>query len=204
MAHELPPLPFALDALEPHIDAKTMEIHHGKHHATYVAKLNEALEKEPSLKSKTVEELLSGLASIPDSIRAAVNNHGGGHLNHRIFWQSMSPKGGGQPKGEVAKAIDGAFGSFDKFREQFTASATGHFGSGWAWLCADGTGKLVVRAFLNQNSPLTEGLRPLLGLDVWEHAYYLKYQNRRPEYIAAWWNVVNWDDVASRFAKLGK
>ncbi|MCO6437498.1 MAG: superoxide dismutase [Phycisphaerae bacterium] len=204
MAFELPKLPYGFDALEPHIDAKTMEIHHGKHHATYVAKLNEALEKEPSLKSKSIEELLSGIGSIPDSVRTAVNNHGGGHLNHSIFWNNMSPKGGGKPGGDLAKAIDSTFGGFDKFREQFTAAASSHFGSGWSWLCADSGGKLVVRSFLNQNSPLTEGYKPLLGLDVWEHAYYLKYQNKRPEYISAWWNVVNWDDVAGRFAKAGK
>jgi Fe-Mn family superoxide dismutase len=187
--------------LEPHIDAKTMEIHHGKHHATYVAKLNEAIAKEPSLASKTVEDLLINLKTLPDSVRGAVNNHGGGHLNHSIFWNNLSPKGGGEPTGHLADAIKSAFGGFAGFKEKFTGAATARFGSGWAWLCVDKGGKLVVKDFPNQDNPLTEGLRPILGLDVWEHAYYLKYQNRRPEYIAAFWNLVNWPDVATRFAK---
>jgi Fe-Mn family superoxide dismutase len=201
MAFELPPLPYALNALEPHIDAKTMEIHHGKHHATYVAKLNEAIAKEPSLASKSVEELLSGLKTLPDSVRGAVNNHGGGHLNHSIFWNNLSPKGGGEATGALADAIKSAFGSFGAFKEKFSGAAAGRFGSGWAWLCVDKGGKLIIKDFPNQDNPLTEGLRPVLGLDVWEHAYYLKYQNRRPDYIAAFWNLVNWPDVAARFAK---
>ncbi len=201
MAFELPSLPFALNALEPHIDAKTMEIHHGKHHATYVAKLNEAIAKEPSLASKSVEELLSGLKTLPDSVRGAVNNHGGGHLNHSIFWNNLSPKGGGEPTGALADAIKSAFGSFGAFKERFSGAATGRFGSGWAWLCVDKGGNLIIKDFPNQDNPLTEGLKPILGLDVWEHAYYLKYQNRRPDYIAAFWNLVNWPDAAARFAK---
>lgn len=201
MAHELPPLPYAFDALEPHIDAKTMEIHHDKHHATYVNKLNEALANHADLQSKSVEELLTDFASLPDSVRGAVNNHAGGHLNHTIFWNNMSPNGGGTPGGALADAINASFGSFDEFKTKFSAAAGARFGSGWAWLCADGSGKLVVKDFPNQNNPLTEGLKPLLGIDVWEHAYYLNYQNRRPDYIAAFWNVVNWSDVADRFSK---
>jgi len=201
MAFELPPLPYALDALEPHIDAKTMEIHHGKHHATYVAKLNEAIGKHPELASKTVEELQTGINSIPDDIRGAVRNHGGGHLNHSIFWKNIGPLGGGQPSGPVADAIKAAFGGFDGFKEKFSAAAANRFGSGWAWLCLDKGGKLLIKDFPNQDNPLTEGLKPILGLDVWEHAYYLKYQNKRPDYIAAFWNVINWTDVAERFAK---
>jgi Fe-Mn family superoxide dismutase len=201
MAFELPPLPYAVNALEPHIDAKTMEIHHGKHHATYVAKLNEAIAKEPSLASKSVEELLGGLKTLPDSVRGAVNNHGGGHLNHSIFWNNLSPKGGGEPTGALADAIKSAFGGIAAFKEKFSGAAIGRFGSGWAWLCVDKAGKLIIRDFPNQDNPLTEGLKPILGLDVWEHAYYLKYQNRRPDYIAAFWNLVNWPDVAARFAK---
>ena len=201
MAHELPPLPYPNNALEPHIDAKTMEIHHDKHHATYVTKLNEALDKHPELKSKSVEDLLAGINSIPDDIRGAVRNHGGGHLNHSIFWKNLSPKGGGQPTGGLADAIKATFGSFDDFKKKFADAAAGRFGSGWAWLCTDRSGKLVIKDFPNQDNPLMEGLRPILGLDVWEHAYYLKYQNRRPDYIAAFWNLVNWPDVAERFAK---
>jgi len=186
--------------LEPHIDAKTMEIHHGKHHATYVAKLNEALASHPTLQSKTVEALLSDLGSLPDSIRGAVNNHGGGHHNHTLFWAIITPGGDKAPSGALADAIKSTFGSFEDFKTKFTAAATGRFGSGWAWLCVDKSKKLVLRDFPNQDSPLTVGLAPVLGLDVWEHAYYLKYQNRRPDYITAWWNVVNWKDVAKRFA----
>lgn len=199
MAHELPPLPYANNALEPHIDAKTMEIHHDKHHGTYVTKLNEALDKHPELKSKKVEELLSEINSIPDDIRTAVRNHGGGHLNHTIFWNNLSPKGGGQPTGALADAIKSTFGTFEDFKKKFSDAATARFGSGWAWLCVDRGGKLQIKDFPNQDNPLMEGLRPILGLDVWEHAYYLKYQNRRPEYITAFWNVVNWADVAQRF-----
>jgi len=199
MAHEVPPLPYAFGALEPHIDAKTMEIHHDKHHAAYVSKLNEALAKHPNLQSKTVEQLLSGLSSLPDDIRGAVNNHGGGHLNHSIFWKNMGPGGSGAPGGKLGDAIKSTFGSFDEFKSKFAAAAAGRFGSGWSWLCLDAGGKLIVKDFPNQDNPLTVGLRPVLGLDVWEHAYYLKYQNRRPDYIAAWWNVVNWKDVEARF-----
>ncbi len=204
MPFELPALPYAFDALEPHIDAKTMEIHHGKHHQTYVTKLNEALAAHPNLQSKSVEELLIGLATLPDAIRGAVNNHGGGHLNHTIFWNNLSPKGGGKPDGALGDAINSAFGSFDDFKTKFVASATGRFGSGWAWLCVDNSKKLVIKDFPNQDSPLTAGLKPILGLDVWEHAYYLKYQNRRPDYITAFWNLVNWKDVAERFGKATK
>ena len=201
MAFELPPLPYAFDALEPHIDAKTMEIHHDKHHATYVAKLNEAIAKEPSLSSKSVEDLLINLKTLPDSVRGAVNNHGGGHLNHSIFWNNLSPKGGGEPTGPLADAIKSAFGGFAGLKEKLTGAASARFGSGWAWLCVDTGGKLLVKDFPNQDNPLTEGLKPILGLDVWEHAYYLKYQNRRPDYTTAFWNIVNWPDVAARFAK---
>lgn len=201
MAHVLPPLPYPFDALEPHIDARTMEIHHGKHHATYVNKLNDALANHPELQAKSIEELIRDLGSLPDSIRTAVRNTGGGHYNHSIFWSSMSPDGGGAPGGELADAISAAFGSFEEFKTKFSAAAAGRFGSGWAWLCADASGKLVVTDSLNQDCPLTEGLKPVLTIDVWEHAYYLKYQNRRPDYIAAWWNVVNWKDAAERFTK---
>ena len=200
MAHQVPPLPYAFDALEPHIDARTMEIHHDKHHAAYVNKLNEALANHADLQAKSVEDLLKGLGDLPDSVRGAVNNHGGGHLNHTIFWNNMSPNGCGAPDGALAEAINKAFGGFDDFKKQFATAAATRFGSGWAWLCKDGSGRLVAKSFANQDSPLTEGLTPLLGLDVWEHAYYLNYQNRRPDYIAAFWNVVNWKDVAKRFA----
>ncbi|UCC29739.1 MAG: superoxide dismutase [Phycisphaerales bacterium] len=201
MAHVLPPLPYPFDALEPHIDARTMEIHHDKHHATYVNKLNDALANHPELQAKSIEELIRDLGSLPDSIRTAVRNTGGGHYNHSIFWSNMSPNGGGAPDGGLADAINAAFGSFEEFKTRFSAAAAGRFGSGWAWLCADASGKLVVTDSLNQDCPLTEGLKPILTIDVWEHAYYLKYQNRRPDYIAAWWNVVNWKDAAERFAK---
>jgi Fe-Mn family superoxide dismutase len=198
--HELPALPYAFDALEPHIDAQTMEIHHGRHHATYVNNLNAALEGHPELQQKSVEELISDLNSIPESIRTAVRNNGGGHANHSLFWEIMSPQGGGAPTGALAEDINKTFGSFEKFKEEFTKAATGRFGSGWAWLVVDG-GKLAVMSTPNQDNPLMEGKTPILGLDVWEHAYYLKYQNRRPDYIAAWWNVVNWDAVNERYAK---
>ena len=201
MAFELPPLPYAFDALEPNIDARTMEIHHGKHHATYVNKLNEALAQHADLQSKSVEELLSGIGSLPDSVRKAVNNHAGGHLNHTIFWNNMKPNGGGTPSGALADALTQTFGGFDDFKTKFAAAAAARFGSGWAWLCVDRGGNVVVKDFPNQDNPLTEGLKPILGLDVWEHAYYLNYQNRRPDYITAWWNVVNWNDVADRYAK---
>jgi len=190
--HELPTLPYAFDALEPHVDARTMEIHHGKHHAAYVANLNGALEKAPSLFEVPMERLLSNLASVPAEIREAVRNNGGGHLNHSLFWTLMSPKGGGEPTGELAAAIATAFGSFDAFKEQFGNAAKTRFGSGWAWLAVNAFGGLVVTSTPNQDSPVMEGMRPVLGLDVWEHAYYLQYQNRRPDYVAAFWNVVDW------------
>ncbi len=201
MPHEVPSLPYPFDALEPHIDARTMEIHHDKHHAAYVNKLNAALSSQPDLQSKSVEDLLSDLSAVPESVRNAVRNHGGGHLNHSIFWNNMSPTGGGAPTGALADAVHSAFGNFDEFKSKFAAAAAGRFGSGWAWLCVGADGRLVVQDFPNQDSPLMEGLKPILGLDVWEHAYYLKYQNRRPDYVTAWWNVVNWTDVADRFAK---
>ncbi|MFQ5591214.1 MAG: superoxide dismutase [Phycisphaerae bacterium] len=201
MAFELPALPYPFDALEPHIDARTMEIHHDKHHAAYVAKLNDALAGHAELQAKPIEELLSSLDSLPESIRNAVNNHGGGHLNHSIFWKNLTVDSTGAPDGALAEAINSSFGTFDEFRKKFDAAATGRFGSGWAWLCLDRAGKLVVRDFANQDNPLTVGLHPILGLDVWEHAYYLKYQNRRPDYIKAFWNIVNWQDVADRFSK---
>jgi len=201
MAHELPALPYPVDALEPHIDAKTMEIHHDKHHGAYVTKLNAALEKHPNLQSKSIEDLLRGIADVPDDIRGAVRNNGGGHFNHSIFWNNMSPKGGGQPSGPLGDAIKSAFGTFDDFKKKFSDAGLNRFGSGWAWLCVDRSGKLLIKDFPNQDNPVMEGLKPVLGLDVWEHAYYLKYQNRRPDYITAWWNVVNWPDVADRFAK---
>ena len=196
--HELPPLPYAFDALEPHIDAQTMQIHHDKHHATYVAKLNEALDKEPSQQGKSLEDLLRGINDVPESIRTAVRNHGGGHANHSLFWEVMGPGGGGSPSGELAGAIQRDFGSFEAFKEKLTNAAANQFGSGWGWLVAGG-GKLEVVAKPNQDSPLMEGKTPLLGVDVWEHAYYLKYQNRRPDYLAAWWNTVNWRAVAQRY-----
>ncbi|MBI3158535.1 MAG: superoxide dismutase [Chloroflexi bacterium] len=200
MAFELMNLPYAHDALEPHIDAQTMEIHHGKHHAAYTNNLNAALEKYPDLAAKTIEDLLSDLESVPDDIRAVVRNNGGGYYNHALFWPSMSPNGGGQPAGKLADAIDSAFGSFDAFKEKFSKAAATRFGSGWAWLCKKDDGGLVVTSTPNQDTPFADGLKPLLGLDVWEHAYYLNYQNRRPDYIAAWWNVVNWDEVSRRFS----
>ena len=201
MAHELPPLPYPYDALEPHMDARTMEIHHDKHHATYVKKLNETIAGHPDLQAKSVEDLLCNLNSVPESIRTGVKNHGGGTLNHTMFWNNMGPNGGGTPDGALADAINSTFGSFGEFRSKFDATAVGRFGSGWAWLCVDTGGKLVITDSVNQDSPLSVGLKPILCLDVWEHAYYLKYQNRRPEYVAAFWNVVNWADVARRFAK---
>ncbi|QDT31353.1 superoxide dismutase [Thalassoglobus polymorphus] len=199
MAYTLPDLPYAADALEPNIDAKTMEIHHGKHHAGYVAKLNAALEGHDDLAAKSIEDLMRGLSSVPEAIRGAVRNNGGGHANHSLFWTILCPKGGGDPSGELADAINATFGSLDKFKEEFANAAATRFGSGWAWLSVDG-GKLVVESTPNQDTPLSEGRTPILGLDVWEHAYYLHYQNRRPDYIAAFWNAVNWDEVAKRFA----
>jgi Fe-Mn family superoxide dismutase len=196
MAFTLPPLPYSADALEPHIDKATMEIHHGKHHGAYVTNLNKALESAPDLQNKTIEELLAGnLAAIPEAIKTAVRNNGGGHANHSLFWNLLSAKGGGAPKGEIENVITATFGGFDAFKEKFNAAATTRFGSGWAWLVKGRDGKFEILSTANQDSPLMEGKKPILGLDVWEHAYYLKYQNRRPEYIAAWWNVVNWDEA---------
>jgi superoxide dismutase, Fe-Mn family len=198
MAHELPPLPYAYNALEPHIDEMTMQIHHDRHHATYVNNLNAALEGHPELQNKPLNELLASLDSVPESIRTAVRNNGGGHANHTLFWEIMSPNGGGQPTGALADAINSTFGSFENFKAEFTKAATGRFGSGWAWLVVD-NGKLAITSTPNQDNPIMEGKTPILGLDVWEHAYYLKYQNKRPDYIAAWWNVVNWAEVNKRF-----
>jgi Fe-Mn family superoxide dismutase len=198
MAHEVPPLPYDYNALEPHIDEQTMRIHHDKHHGAYVNNLNAALEKHPQLQQKSVDDLLRGINSVPEEIRTAVRNNGGGHSNHTMFWEIMGPGKGGQPGGAVGDAIKSSFGSFDTFKEQFTKAAVGRFGSGWAWLI-DAGGKLTIESTANQDSPLMEGKKAILGLDVWEHAYYLKYQNRRPDYIAAWWNVVNWDAVGKRF-----
>ncbi len=198
--HELPPLPYAFDALEPHIDAQTMQIHHDKHHATYVTKLNEALDKEPGQAGKSLEDLLRGINDVPESIRGAVKNHGGGHHNHSLFWEIMGPNGGGEPTGDLADAISRDFGGFSAFKEKLTNAAANQFGSGWGWLVADG-GKLDVIAKPNQDSPLMEGKTPILGVDVWEHAYYLKYQNRRPDYLAAWWNTINWQAVNDRLRR---
>ena len=200
---ELPDLGYAPDALEPHIDARTMEIHHGRHHAAYTSNLNAALGGHPDLHSKSAEELVADLAALPDAIRAAVRNNGGGYLNHNHFWRAIAPGGAGAPEGGLARAIDGAFGSFEDFKSQFAQAAIGRFGSGWAWLAADGDGALEVTSTANQDTPLMEGRTPLLGLDVWEHAYYLNYQNRRPDYVAAFWNVVNWSAVGERHRALG-
>ena len=199
MPFTLPPLPYAVEALEPYVDKMTMEIHHGKHHAAYVTNLNKALESAPNLASKSVEELLANnCALVPENIRTAVRNNGGGHINHSMFWQIMAPQAGGSPHGNLAEAIKSTFGSFEQFKEKFTAAAIGRFGSGWAWLTAQG-GKLDISSTANQDSPVMEGKNPVFGLDVWEHAYYLKYQNRRVEYINAWWNVVNWAEIEKRF-----
>jgi Fe-Mn family superoxide dismutase len=200
MAHELPPLPYAFDALEPHIDAKTMEIHHGKHHAAYVNNLNAALEKHPELAKKSAEELIAGLNAVPEAIRTAVRNNGGGHVNHTMFWKLMKPRGGGDPDGPIAEAIQKDFGGFSSFQEKFNAAGAGRFGSGWVWLVLR-NGKLDIMSTPNQDSPLSEGLYPILGNDVWEHAYYLKYQNRRPDYLKAWWNTLDWAEVNRRFAE---
>jgi Superoxide dismutase len=203
VAHQLPPLPYPNNALEPHIDETTMMIHHDRHHNTYVTNLNKALEGHPELESKSVEELIANLDAVPESIRTAVRNNGGGHANHSLFWQVIGPNGGGEPSGKLAEAINAEFGSFEKFKETFSAAAAGRFGSGWAWLSLD-NGKLVVHSTPNQDSPIMEGKTPLLGLDVWEHAYYLKYQNKRPDYIAAFWNVVNWAEVEKRYEEAVK
>jgi superoxide dismutase, Fe-Mn family len=199
MAFTLPPLPYDFSALEPHIDAKTMEIHHDKHHQTYVNNLNAALEKAPELAKKSLDDLMKNVNTLPEAVRTAIRNNGGGHWNHSLFWQVMAPKAGGEPGGKLGDAVKKAFGDYAKFREQFSAAATGRFGSGWAWLISSG-GKLSIVSTPNQDNPLMEGQRPILGLDVWEHAYYLKYQNKRPDYINAWWNVVNWKEVEKRLA----
>jgi superoxide dismutase, Fe-Mn family len=198
MPHTLPPLPYATNALEPHIDAQTMEIHHGKHHAAYVTNLNAALDKAPELKDKPLEELLKNLNAVPEAVRTAVRNNGGGHWNHSQFWKTMGPNAGGAPTGKLADAINSAFGDFEKFKEQFQAAGAGRFGSGWVWLVKEG-GKLAITSTPNQDNPIMDGKpAPILGNDVWEHAYYLKYQNRRPDYLKAWWNVVNWGEVGKR------
>jgi len=200
MAHTLPPLPYPTAALEPHIDAQTMQIHHGKHHQAYVNNLNAALEKHPELQSKSAEDLIRNLSAVPDDIRTAVRNNGGGHVNHTAFWKWMAPGAGGAPAGALGDAIASAFGSVDSFKEQFAKAGVGRFGSGWAWLIDTG-GKLSIESTPNQDSPIMDGKKAILGLDVWEHAYYLKYQNRRPDYITAWWNVVNWAEVAKNYGK---
>ena len=199
MPFELPNLPYDHNALEPHIDAKTMEIHHGKHHAAYTNNLNAALEKHPELGGKTIEELLSDLGSVPEDIRGAVRNNGGGYFNHNLFWTIMAPNAAGQPQGALSTAIDAAFGDFTKFQDEFTNAGMTRFGSGWAWLSVKSDGGLTLTSTPNQDSPISEGLTPILGMDVWEHAYYLNYQNRRPDYIKAFWNVINWDEVAKRY-----
>jgi Fe-Mn family superoxide dismutase len=196
--HELPALPYAHNALEPHIDAQTMEIHHGRHHNTYVTNVNGALDGHDDLQSKSIEDLISNLDAVPESIRGAVRNNGGGHANHSLFWQIMSPNGGGNPTGAIGEAINSTFGSYDKFKEELTKAGLTRFGSGWAWLVVDG-GKLAITSTPNQDSPLMEGKTPVLGVDVWEHAYYLKYQNKRPDYLGAFFNVINWDEVNKRF-----
>jgi Fe-Mn family superoxide dismutase len=199
MAFTLPPLPYDFAALEPHIDAKTMEIHHGKHHQTYVNNLNAALEKAPELAKKSLDELMRSINTLPEAVRTPIRNNGGGHWNHSMFWEIMSAKAGGEPGGKLGEAIRSAFGDFAKFREQFSAAGVGRFGSGWAWLINTG-GKVSIISTPNQDNPLMEGQKAIMGLDVWEHAYYLKYQNRRPDYISAWWNVVNWKEVEKRYA----
>jgi len=198
MAFELPKLPFAVDALEPYIDAQTMTIHHDKHHQAYVTNLNAAIEKHPELAGKSLEDLLMDLNSVPEDIRTAVRNNGGGTWNHNMFWEIMGPNAGGAPKGELARAVDAAFGSFDAFKAELEKAGMGRFGSGWAWLVKKGNGLAIVST-ANQDNPMSEGMTPVMGVDVWEHAYYLKYQNRRAEYLTNWWNVVNWDAVAARF-----
>jgi superoxide dismutase, Fe-Mn family len=200
MAHELPPLPYAHDALEPFIDTMTMQIHHGKHHATYVTNLNAALDQHPDLQKHSVEDLIRNIANVPEAIRTAVRNNGGGHANHAMFWQLMAPKAGGDASGPLADAIKASFGSFEGFKGEFKKAALGRFGSGWAWLVNTG-GKLTIESSPNQDSPLMEGKQVVMGVDVWEHAYYLKYQNRRADYVDAWWSVVNWSEVGKRFSR---
>ena len=203
MAFELPSLPYDYNALEPNIDEQTMRIHHDRHHQTYVTNLNNALANSPDLQNKSVEDLISNLSSVPDAARTAVRNNGGGHANHTLFWQIMGPNGGGEPSGPLAGAITKAFGSFDAFKQQVTQAATTRFGSGWAWLSMDNSGALRIESTANQDNPLMEGRKPILGVDVWEHAYYLKYQNRRPDYLNAWWNTINWNAVSQRYQQLG-
>ena len=199
MAYELPPLPYPFDALEPHIDAKTMEIHHDKHHQAYITNANNALKDYPQLAAKPVEELIADLSAVPEAIRTAVRNNAGGHANHSFFWLILGPNAGGSPKGKLADAITSTFGSFDQFKEKFQAAGAGRFGSGWAWLVVNKAGRLEITSTPNQDSPIMDGLRPVLGVDVWEHSYYLKYQNRRPDYLKAVWNVINWDAVGKYF-----
>jgi len=199
MAYEVPPLPYAFDALEPHIDAKTMEIHHDKHHTAYVNNANGALEKHPELASKSVEDLLRGINTVPEDVRTVLRNNAGGHSNHSIFWTIMGPGGGGAPSGRLADAIASAFGSYDSFKEQLQKAAVGQFGSGWAWLLQDSGGKLLIKSYPNQDSPYMENMNPVLGVDVWEHAYYLKYQNKRADYVTAWFNTLNWKTIEARF-----
>jgi superoxide dismutase, Fe-Mn family len=203
MAHELPALPYDYTALEPHIDEQTMHLHHDKHHAAYVTNLNNALQGQDALAALSAEDLVRRLSEVPAAIQGAVRNNGGGHVNHTMFWQIMKPNGGGTPTGALASAIDGTFGSFDAFKTAFNDAGVKRFGSGWAWLALDKNGKLQVTSTANQDNPLTDGLYPVLGNDVWEHAYYLKYQNKRADYLAAWWNVVNWEEVARRYAHGG-
>jgi len=198
MAFEVPPLPYAYEALEPHIDSETMHLHHDKHHQAYVTNLNAAIEKHPELGDRTVDDLVRNLSSVPEDIRAAVRNNGGGHLNHTMFWQIMKPNGGGDPTGPIAGAISSTFGNFEDFKTQFNDAGVKRFGSGWAWLVR-ASGGLQIVSTANQDNPLTDGQYPIFGNDVWEHAYYLKYQNRRPDYLKAWWNVVNWDEINRRF-----
>jgi Fe-Mn family superoxide dismutase len=200
MAFTLPPLPYDFAALEPHIDARTMEIHHGKHHQTYVNNLNAAIEKAPELAKKSLDDLMRNVSTLPEAVRTPIRNNGGGHWNHSMFWQIMAPKAGGEPGGKLGQALKSTFGDFAKFREQFSAAGVGRFGSGWAWLINTG-GKLSITSTPNQDNPLMEGQKAIMGLDVWEHAYYLKYQNRRPDYIQAWWNVVNWKEIEQRFSQ---
>ena len=200
MAHELPALPYAHDALEPFIDTMTMQIHHGKHHATYVTNLNAALEQYPDFQKHSIDDLVRNIASVPEAIRTAVRNNGGGHANHAMFWQIMAPKAGGDPSGPLADAIKASFGSFEAFKGEFKKAALGRFGSGWAWLVNNG-GKLAIESTPNQDSPLMEGRQAVMGIDVWEHAYYLKYQNRRADYVDAWWSVVNWSEIAKRYSR---
>ena len=199
MAYELPPLPYPFNALEPHIDAKTMEIHHDKHHQAYITAANKALEGHPDLAAKPVDELLADLNKVPESIRTVLRNNAGGHSNHSFFWKIMDPSAGGSPKGKLADAINSTFGSFDQFKEELQKAGVGRFGSGWAWLVVNKEGKLQITSTANQDSPISEGLKPVIGVDVWEHSYYLLYQNRRPDYLKAWWNVANWDQAEKNF-----